>query len=217
MATAMALSIALTATFLFFLQGLRVEAATFEITNQCADTVWAAASPGGGSQLAKGQSWSIQVPAGTTSGRIWGRTGCSFDGNGRGTCQTGDCNGMLNCQGYGQVPATLAEYSLNQFQNQDFYDISLVDGFNLPLSISSCKTIGCLTDINSACPDDLKVPGGCKSGCARYNKPEYCCTDGYNSSDKCKPTNYSMFFKDKCPQAYSYAFDDATSTFTCPG
>ncbi|PSE33346.1 hypothetical protein C7G84_19280 [Acinetobacter baumannii] len=197
-----------------------MEAATFEITNQCTDTVWAAALPGGGSQLTKGQSWSIQVPAGTKSGRIWGRTGCSFDGNGRGTCQTGDCNGMLSCQASGQVPTTLAEYTLNGDGNKDFYDISLVDGFNLPLSItpstSGFQKIGCLSDINSVCPNEPKVAGGCKSACAAYNKPEYCCTGAFNTRETCPPTNFSKIFKDKCPQAYSYAYDDPSSTFTCP-
>uniref|UniRef100_J3LCH0 Thaumatin-like protein n=1 Tax=Oryza brachyantha TaxID=4533 RepID=J3LCH0_ORYBR len=31
------------------------------------------------------------------------------------------------------------------------------------------------------------------------------------------PSPYSRFFKDACPRAYSYAYDDATSTFTCAG
>ncbi|XP_057831965.2 pathogenesis-related thaumatin-like protein 3.1 [Cryptomeria japonica] len=213
--------IALVATLSVFLQGINVKAATFDITNQCPYTVWAAASPGGGRQLAKGQTWTIQVAAGTTGGRVWARTGCSFDGSGRGTCQTGDCNGMLSCQGYGQVPATLAEYALNQFQNLDFYDISLVDGFNVPLSMTPTSTnpnckgrITCLSHINSMCPAELKVNGGCKSACARYNTAQYCCTGA--SANNCGPTNYSKFFKGQCPQAYSYAKDDATSTFTCP-
>ncbi|KAL4200760.1 hypothetical protein AMTRI_Chr02g212760 [Amborella trichopoda] len=36
---------------------------------------------------------------------------------------------------------------------------------------------------------------------------QYCCTG---------PTNYSRFFKDRCPDAYSYPKDDPSSTFTCP-
>nr|ADR80225.1 thaumatin-like protein [Sequoia sempervirens] len=221
MATATVVWIALVATLSVFLQGVNVKAATFEITNKCAYTVWAAAIPGGGRKLTKGQSWTINVAAGTTLGRIWGRTGCSFDASGRGNCQTGGCNGLLNCKGYGNVPATLAEYALNQYQNLDFYDISLVDGFNLPLSMTPTSTnpkckgrITCLSDINSKCPSELKVKGGCKSACARYNTPQYCCTGAYLNN--CSPTNYSKFFKGQCPQAYSYAKDDATSTFTCP-
>lgn len=108
-------------------------AATFEIINQCGYTVWAAASPGGGRRLNSGQSWTLNVPAGTSMARIWGRTNCNFDSSGRGRCETGDCTGGLQCTGWGQPPNTLAEYALNQFNNLDFYDISLVDGFNIPM------------------------------------------------------------------------------------
>jgi len=108
-------------------------AATFEILNQCSYTVWAAASPGGGRRLDAGQSWRLDVAAGTKMARIWGRTNCNFDSSGRGRCQTGDCSGGLQCTGWGQPPNTLAEYALNQFNNLDFYDISLVDGFNIPM------------------------------------------------------------------------------------
>nr|POE53043.1 serine racemase [Quercus suber] len=68
-------------------------AARFDITNNCPYTVWAAAVPGGGRQLNSRQSWPLDVNAGTTGARIWARTGCSFDGSGRGRCQTGDCGG----------------------------------------------------------------------------------------------------------------------------
>ncbi|MGI4329182.1 thaumatin family protein, partial [Klebsiella pneumoniae] len=35
--------------------------------------------------------------------------------------------------------------------------------------------------------------------------------------DTCKPSSYSELFKSACPHAYSYAYDDKTSTFTCAG
>ncbi|PIA31456.1 hypothetical protein AQUCO_04900034v1 [Aquilegia coerulea] len=73
--------------------------ATFEIRNQCPYTVWAAAVPGGGQQLNSGQDWRININPGTKGARIWGRTNCRFDGSGRGRCQTGDCGGLLRCQG----------------------------------------------------------------------------------------------------------------------
>nr|ABM91763.1 acidic thaumatin-like protein 13 precursor [Taxus x media] len=192
-------------------------AAKFEITNQCSYTVWAAGTPGGGQQLQTGETWSVDVAAGTAAGRFWGRTGCSFDGNGRGSCQTGDCGGLLSCQASGAVPASLAEYSLNQDQNKDCYDISLVDGFNVPISLAptngQCTTTSCKSDINAVCPAELKVSGGCNSACAAFHTDQYCCTGA--NTDNCAPTNYSMFFKNQCPQAYSYAKDDASSTFTC--
>eukprot|EP00253_Pinus_taeda_P015869 PITA_15869 len=160
----------------------------------------------------------ILLNLGTKQARIWGRTGFSFDTSGHGRCNTSDWGGLLNCQGYGSVPATLFEYALNQYQNQDFYDISLVDGFNIPLSAtpsnSNCKKIGCTSNINAICASQLKVTQGCKSACAGFNMPQYYCMGPYLNN--CSPRNYSKFFKGQCPQVYSYAKDDATSTFTCP-
>lgn len=191
-------------------------AATFDIVNQCSFTVWAAAVPGGGRQLDPSQTWTINVNPGTTGGRVWARTDCSFDGSGSGSCQTGDCGGLLECQGYGTPPNTLAEFALNQFQNMDFIDISLVDGFNVPMDFSptsgDCRGVRCSADINGQCPAELRAPGGCNNPCTVFKTDEYCCTSG-----SCGPTNYSMFFKNNCPDAYSYPKDDATSTFTCPG
>ncbi|XP_043716816.1 protein P21-like [Telopea speciosissima] len=195
-----------------------VEAGNFEVRNNCGYTVWAAASPGGGMQLNHGQVWSFNVPAGQKGGRVWGRTNCNFDGNGHGHCQTGDCNGLLRCQGYGSAPNTLAEYGLNGYNNLDFYDISLVDGFNIPMDFGStnggCKDIRCTADINGQCPADLRAPGGCNNPCTVYKTDNYCCNSG-----SCGPTDKSRFFKDRCPDAYSYPQDDRTSTvvFTCTG
>ncbi|XP_072986442.1 protein P21-like [Typha latifolia] len=191
-------------------------AVTFTVTNQCSYTVWAAAVPGGGRQLNPGQSWVVNVNPGTTGGRIWARTGCSFDRNGNGHCQTGDCGGKLACTGYGVPPNTLAEFALNQFSNLDFFDISLVDGFNVPMNFlptsGGCsKGPHCSADVTSQCPSQLKAPGGCNNPCTVFMTDEYCCNSG-----SCGPTNYSKFFKKLCPEAYSYPKDDPTSTFTCP-
>ena len=121
-------------------------AARFDITNNCPYTVWAAAVPGGGRQLNPRESWPLDVNAGTAGARIWARTGCNFDGSGRGRCQTGDCGGLLQCQGYGAAPNTLAEFALNQYQNLDFFDISLVDGFNVLMDFSPTSN-GCTKGI----------------------------------------------------------------------
>lgn len=193
------------------------QAATFDIINQCTYTVWAAASPGGGRQLDQGQTWTIDVAAGTTMGRVWGRTGCTFDANGQGSCQTGDCNGLLECQGYGSPPNTLAEYALNQANNLDYIDISLVDGFNIPMDFDPttdvCRGVNCTADINGQCPAELQAPGGCNNPCTVFQTNEYCCTNGPGT---CGSTTYSQFFKERCPDAYSYPQDDQTSVFTCP-
>ncbi|KHN39422.1 Pathogenesis-related protein 5 [Glycine soja] len=39
----------------------------------------------------------------------------------------------------------------------------------------------------------------------------------YASPATCKPSVYSQIFKSACPKSYSYAYDNATSTFTCTG
>ncbi|KAL1364462.1 hypothetical protein AAHE18_03G219800 [Arachis hypogaea] len=193
-------------------------AAQFDIINKCSYTVWAAAVPtGGGRQLNSGQTWTIQVAAGTTAARIWARTGCSFDGSGNGHCNTGDCGGRLQCSAYGQPPNTLAEFALNQYNNLDFYDISLVDGFNVPMQFSptsnGCtRSISCTADIIGQCPSQLKTNGGCNNPCTVFKTDQYCCNSG-----SCSATDYSKYFKTRCPDAYSYPKDDQTSTFTCPG
>eukprot|EP00253_Pinus_taeda_P032386 PITA_32386 len=201
--------------FNVYLQG--ATGATFVIQNQCSYTVWAAGIPvGGGQALAQGQSWSVEVPAGTSSGRFWGRTGCSFNASGTGSCSTGDCGGVLSCTLSGQPPATLAEYTLNGGNGQDSYDISLVDGFNLPLAItpsdSSCTAPKCQNNINANCPAELLVTDGCDSACVAFDTPQYCCTGDY--ANNCPPTNYSKFFKGQCPDAFSYA-DDNGAIYTC--
>ncbi|KAG9439545.1 hypothetical protein H6P81_019710 [Aristolochia fimbriata] len=215
-------------SLIFFLLSLSLpllftlaHAASFEIRNECPYAVWAAAVPvGGGRRLSRGESWTINVPAGTTQARIWGRTNCNFDASGRGSCQTGDCNGLLQCTAFGRPPNTLAEFALNQFSGQDFIDISLVDGFNIPMEFSPSttsrcsRTIRCTADINGQCPAQLKTPGGCNHPCTVFKTPEHCCTRGPGT---CGPTNFSRFFKERCRDAYSYPQDDATSLFTCPG
>lgn len=206
--------------FVFTLFVHYTNAAIFDIVSNCSYTVWAASVPGGGRQLDPGQTWILDVGNSTAGAyRIWARTGCSFDGAGRGKCQTGDCNGLLQCQGYGTPPNTLAEFALNQFNNMDFFDLSLIDGFNVPMGISpnseTCRGtrgVRCTGDINGECPNELRVPGGCNHPCTVFGTNQYCCFSG-----PCTPTDYLRFFRSKCPDAYSYPTDGGTSTLTCPG
>ncbi|KAL6274090.1 hypothetical protein ACE6H2_024782 [Prunus campanulata] len=220
-------------TLLLLIIAKGVAGATFTFTNKCDFTVWpgilaSAGSPkldSTGFELAKGSSRSFQAPTGW-SGRFWGRTGCNFDGSGHGSCSTGDCgSGQLECNGAGAAPpATLAEFTLGS-GSQDFYDVSLVDGYNLPMIVEgsggsgTCASTGCATDLNRRCPAELKVDGGgaCKSACDAFGTPEYCCNGEYGSPSTCKPSMYSQLFKSACPKSYSYAYDDASSTFTCTG
>jgi len=199
-------------------------AITLSISNRCSNTIWPAAVPGGGKQLDPGESWTLNMPASTTTGRVWPRTNCSFDSAGNGSCQTGDCGGVLACTGYGQPPSTLAEFSIGG--GTDFFDISLVDGFNVPMDFlpvqentgagQACsRGPRCIGNITAECPSDLKAPGGCNSACTVFKQDKYCCTG--NNTSTCEPTTYSVFFVRGCPDAYSYSRDDDSSTtFTCP-
>ncbi|PKI34652.1 hypothetical protein CRG98_044966 [Punica granatum] len=83
----------------------------------------------------------------------------------------------------------------------------------------SCATTGCVTDLNRQCPEELRSGDGtaCKSACEAFGSPEYCCSGAYNNPSSCRPSPYSQIFKAACPKSYSFAYDDATSTFTCSG
>ncbi|RCV43361.1 hypothetical protein SETIT_9G288500v2 [Setaria italica] len=216
------------------------EAATFTFVNRCADTVWPGVLSNAGSprleptgfELAPGAARAVPAPSGW-SGRMWARTGCTQDGaTGRLVCATGDCgSGAAECAGAGAAPpATLAEFTLDGSGGLDFYDVSLVDGYNLPVLVetsggggstgpASCAAAGCAADLNAMCPAELRAGGGaaCRSACDAFARPEYCCSGAFASPAACRPTAYSQVFKTACPRSYSYAFDDPTSTFTCGG
>ncbi|CAN0907570.1 Thaumatin-like protein [Linum grandiflorum] len=208
-------SLPLITTFFLIFTSSTINAVKFDITNKCPYTVWAAAAatPGspfaGGRQLNNGETWITQA-------RIWARTGCNFDAAGKGRCKTGDCGGVLECKGYGSAPNTLAEFALKQYMDQDFIDISVIDGFNVPMEFSSAspncgRVMKCVGDIIGQCPNELKVDGGCNGACPQLKKEEYCCNSG-----NCGPTPLSEYFKQRCPDAYSYPKDDPSSLFTCP-
>ncbi|KAG8378305.1 hypothetical protein BUALT_Bualt08G0123600 [Buddleja alternifolia] len=205
-------------------------ARVFTIINNCKETIWPAITPGenfdgGGFALRPGETRVMTAPV-AWSGRIWGRTGCNFDSSGNGSCQTGSCGSSLKCSASGKPPASLAEFTL---ASPDFYDVSLVDGFNLPMVVTpingsgNCSVSGCDADLRLSCPKELAVRGGggrtvaCRSACDVFDTDEYCCRGVYGNAATCRPTSYSRRFKEACPTAYSYAYDDPSSIFTCSG
>ncbi|KAJ7531420.1 hypothetical protein O6H91_14G043200 [Diphasiastrum complanatum] len=208
------------------------KASTFTFVNKCDYLVWPGIQPNsgypilanGGLALTPGQSSSLVAPYGW-SGRFWARTGCNFDYAGTGSCATGDCNGKLLCDGAGgRPPATLIQITLNGDGGNDVYDVSLVDGFNVPVSVfpsggyGSCGSPMCSTDMNKICPRELQVRNGtqvvaCKSACLAFGSPRFCCTGAYSSI--CGPSNYSRLFKKVCPKAYSYAQDHRSTFYSC--
>ncbi|KAK8495163.1 hypothetical protein V6N11_049814 [Hibiscus sabdariffa] len=222
---------------IFFVSGkFRAKSAVFTLNNNCPSSVWPGFLTSSGPplsttglELPSKASSVLNVPA-TWSGRIWARTQCA-DANGKFQCQTGDCaSGQVPCNGAGGIPpVTLAEFTLAANNGQDFFDISLVDGFNLPLSIApqlgsgGCTPVSCTANMNAVCPPELQAKGSdggtvaCKSACLALNQPQYCCTGQFGTPQTCPPTNYSNLFKSQCPQAYSYAYDDRTALASCTG
>lgn len=168
---------------------------------------------------------------------------------------------------------------------QTFYDISLVDGYNLPMGLTYIPGDSALSKsippnlVNAVCiatPELLSEPSGvigstgtgnssyplplegkqtsakvtdwcpwdcqqtqptkpgdgvypypddkiqrptfnpCLSACAKTNSASDCCTGEYNDPKVCKAGLYSNSAKAVCPDAYSFAFDDQTSTFIIP-
>ncbi|KAF8022680.1 hypothetical protein BT93_F0256 [Corymbia citriodora subsp. variegata] len=223
---------------------LAADATTFTLVNECDYTIWPGVLANAGEpplsttgfSLQKGESRPLAAPTGW-GGRFWARTRCAQDpATGKLSCLTGDCgSGQLECGGRGAAPpTTLAEFKLDGDSGLDFFDVSLVDGYNLPLLVApqggsggrgNCTSVGCTGDLNGACPSELRVTAkgngsalaACKSACDAFRQPQYCCSGAYGSPQACKPTPYSEVFKSACPQAYSYAYDDETSTFTCAG
>lgn len=258
------------------------------VTNNCEDTLWpgiatqAGTGPGtGGFELAVGDSKKLWVSP-EWQGRVWGRTNCTVNGDSC-SCTTGDCFGKLSCEFSGATPATLAEFNLAGGVNGDqtFYDISLVDGYNIPIGINyipaknttfippNLTNCACVATpgwlhthnttgtfyTNSSYPVPLETqetdkslrrwcpwpllafpptkPGDgiypypddkvrrpdfspCKSACAATGSDKECCVGKYHDPKICKPSLYSKSAKAMCPDAYSFAFDDQTSTFIIP-
>ncbi|KAI8063923.1 thaumatin [Gongronella butleri] len=168
--------------------------------------------------LTSKQSRSISLPD-TWGGRIFGQPQCV------GTQDNQHCGppGASN-------PATLAEFFFKGSSGKDYYDVSMVDGYNLPMAINvegggsssgyECGNPSCMS--LPSCPSSLTVKDsasrviGCQSSCSATGNPADCCSGSYDTPSTCKADSQANNVKAACPQAYSFAYDDQTSTFTCP-
>jgi len=226
-----------------------VSSRTFTVTNACPFTVWPAmytdltrgsTVPVGatGWEAPSGSSRTVLIPDNWAAGRIWGRRSCDFSNNpGPNSCLTGGCEGGLNCTQPGNEPVTLAEWTLSPTSDAfDYYDVSLVDGFDLPMKIDNnkgCPTADCAVNLIDGCPDALKGPVdpysnviGCKSSCfanvdGNPGNSSNCCSGSFGSAEAC-PSNkvaYYDYFKGRCPNSWAYTFDEASGNAlkTCSG
>ncbi|KIY68415.1 Osmotin, thaumatin-like protein [Cylindrobasidium torrendii FP15055 ss-10] len=226
-----------------------VHSRSFTVRNGCDFTIWPAiftdlnqgsAVPDHvtGWEARSNTQETFDVPDNWTAGRIWARRSCDFsnDSDEPSSCLDGGCNGGLICDpdnGTGVPPATVAEFTLHGDGKHDWYDVSLVDGFNLPIHINStagCGIASCPVDINSQCPEALKLKGpddstvGCNSACSAKidGKPEdsaNCCTGNHSTPETCPSSgvDHYGFFKKSCPDSVAYAFDQTSGTalWTC--
>jgi hypothetical protein len=187
------------------------------IENQCTYTIWTLGGNGmfGGAPLKSepGTAYVTGFPGGF-SGRLWPRSGC--DDGGQNCTQTG--------------PDTLAEFTLTAGMASDWYDISLVDGFTIPLGIiqlsapwtmspsyvpggpldkltQQCGSPICAADLNPGCPagQQLKDATGKVWGCK----------NGQSSNGGAGPTPVTEYLKMGCPTSYTYPYDDPQSLFLC--
>ncbi len=197
-------------------------ARSFTVINRCAQTVWAAALPsttfpGGAVEMAPGDAFQVGVADGW-SGRIWGKVQCTTGSTGKLSCASDP------------FPSSLAELTLtSSATGLDFYDLSLVDGFNLPIALVAvghtpdsahpfdCGSPTCAADLNASCAATFQDrASGAVLACAN----DACKVLGGNDAGSAActyPNQYTEFFKTACPQAYSFPSDDPTSTFTCKG
>jgi len=213
----------------------------FIVKNNCNETVWVAGAgnpvpvfnnSSGGFELAPGATVSTSVPVPWIGGRFWGRRQCTFDSTGKGSCATGDCGGLLQCQHAGAGNTSLAEFTLTGSPTgADNYDISLVDAFDFPISVqlndpqpTHAINAACQVDLRASCPAAQRILDksgnvvACNSLCGQFGTPNYCCAGPYANPQSCNnvhwDTNYrGSILKQSCPSAYGYAFDDASSDF----
>lgn len=133
--------------------------ATCVTTNPTTNTklcYWNSTTPVGGYALASGASTTVTLPEYSQisandkntvwSGNVSARTGCSTNG----LCQTADCSGASTTVTTGvnepnstqaclpgtgsSPPDTLAEFTLSR-ASADFYDVSIINGANIPISM----------------------------------------------------------------------------------
>lgn len=185
-----------------------IDATQITIFNECAHNISVCQTCCGGGTvtcyaLEHGNGrHSIDVGASWPGGVIWGYPGNKadpVDGN------------------EAKPQADLAEFTIGS-GNLDFYDISNVNGFNLPLMITvttivspgkksglECGNPKCGSiNINSFCQSPNKITGGPGDGC--YN------VDGPTATS---PTNGTEAFANACPDAFSYSTDIANHVYFC--
>lgn len=172
-----------------------------EVKNNCGQRIFVknAGSNQGPFNLEHGQSRNFQLKRDASS-RVWAHIGCDTNGN---NCDT--------TEGY----VSLAEMKWDDSRGMigfTWYDISQVDGYNLPITMQpynpaaggNCKTVSCNFNINE-CPAESRV----------FNKNRLV---GCRNKNRDGITEYSRKMKARCPGVYTWSKDDKDGMRACqPG
>jgi len=161
------------------------------VKNNCRQPLWIQSSSVFPIQrLDVGQTYTYGIPsAGWKSGRMWPKTGCDASGN---NCASGQAWAPCPPQGCSADANTKIEFHMEPENSgmQSWYDISLVDGYSLPVKINprgvssgSCVATNCALDLGR-CPTgetnglgDLRLRDrngnvvACMSPCKRFTSP----------------------------------------------
>ncbi len=166
---------------------------TFQLTfrNHCAQTLWPAWGSSGGLDdsvidtqlwlpLAPGSERAVMVYNSVGEIGFWGRTGCSFEEDGRGTCATGDCGGFVCPIRVGQFPPNATIFSLES---------GYLSGYNVGLLVegATCGAHECVADLgtcsaSSVIEDGCGRPIACSNICAGSSGE--CCAQ---QDSRCSP------------------------------
>jgi hypothetical protein len=187
------------------------------IENQCSYTIWTLGGNGmfGGGPLKSGPGTAfVTTFPGGFSGRLWPRSGCNAGGQ--------------NCTQTGND--TLAEFTLTAGMDSDWYDISLVDGFTIPVGIiqlSAPWTMGpgyvpggTLDKVTQQCGSPI-CAADLDPGCHVSQQEKdatgnvWGCKNGQSSNGGAGPTPVTEYLKMGCPTSYTYPYDDPQSLFLC--
>jgi len=150
---------------------------TVIFNNTCAQDIYISMSgnptPGGGGFRLNAHTTKTITASGTTCcARMWAQTGCQFDSN----------NNVTSCKtGWRDGQATLFEFT---WGSNDFYDISLVDAWNVGIKVTTtstdksgyhCNDIPCSDFTVADCPAELTIKNSdgsfrsCVSSCGAIN------------------------------------------------
>lgn len=178
-----------------------------------------------GSPLVDGGGFKLNANSGTHTttvsdnwqGTFWGRTGCTGADDNL-ICEVGTCpsnfdgKGKLQCGGIGPTPSTLTKGELNFDQGgHDTYDVSLVDGFNVPIKIELVPGTG----QTGSLPGNLSQYDCTVSGGVKDLLPEFP-TSGLTSDLAVRVNNNNLSVMSACTWAMSQSpYDIRWKEYCC--